>query len=126
MKLHRIYTGEDNHTHFGTITIDLNDQGEIGCLSDRFPAESVIFRTNEGTYDFDFHHAPQRQLIVLLEGEIESENILGETRRYKAGDIVLVEDTWGSGHKTKSIDGQHRRSLFIPVGDTYFGEPDDE
>jgi hypothetical protein len=43
-------------------------------------------------YDYDFHTAPARQYIILLDGAIAIETSLGEKREFKAGDVLLVED----------------------------------
>ena len=66
-------------------------------------------------YDYDWHRAPQRQFIVLLDGEIEIEVGTGEIRRFRGGEVLLVEDTEGQGHRTRSIGEAPRRSLFLPL-----------
>ena len=43
------------------------------------PASGVIFREVEPSYDWNFHVAPQKQYIVLLDGKIEIETSLGKT-----------------------------------------------
>ena len=48
-------------------------------------------------------------------GEIEVEVTSGEKRRFRGGDVVLVEDTTGTGHRTRTVDGRPRRSLFVPL-----------
>lgn len=115
MKVTRLYTGDDNETHFEIINYELFDNGEIGLLSGKVKVKDLIFRETGGNYNYDFHPAPQKQFIVLLDGEIEIENGLGEKRRFSAGDILQAEDTSGRGHKTKSIDGKLRRSIFITI-----------
>ncbi len=117
MKVTRLYTGKDNETHFGELDYELFDAGDIGKLSERILAKEIIFRETDGSYNYDFHPVPQKQFIVLLDGEIEIENGFGETRKFKAGEILLVEDTAGRGHKTKSIDGKTRRSIFVTIND---------
>ena len=102
-------------SEFREVDIDLVDQGEIGRLSAALPASGVIFRENDPGYDYDWHNAPQRQLIVLLDGEIEVEVTSGETRRFAGGEVLLVEDTTGTGHRTRSIGDRVRRSLFLPL-----------
>jgi quercetin dioxygenase-like cupin family protein len=102
-------------SQFGEVDIDLVDQGEIGRLSAALPVTGVVFRENDPGYDFDWHNAPQRQLIVLLDGEIEVEVTSGEKRRFSGGEVLLVEDTTGSGHRTRSIGDRVRRSLFLPL-----------
>ena len=102
-------------SRFDEMDIELSDAGEIGRLSEPFAATSVVFRENDPGYDFDWHCAPQRQFIVLLDGEIEVEVTSGEKRRFTGGDVVLVEDTTGTGHRTRTIGDRMRRSLFIPT-----------
>jgi len=115
MKVTRLYTGEDNETHFDIIDYELFDNGMIGRLSNKIKVKELMFRETDGDYNYDFHPAPQKQFIVLLDGEIEIENGIGEKRRFKNGDVLLVEDITGRGHKTKSIDGKLRRSIFITL-----------
>jgi hypothetical protein len=97
--------------------IELTDPGEIGRLSEPYAASSIIFRENDPEYDYDWHCAPRRQFIVLLDGEIEVEVTSGEKRRFTGGDVLLVDDTTGTGHRTRTVGEHSRRSLFIPLAD---------
>ncbi len=45
----------------------------------------------------------------------EVEVTSGEKRRFSGGDVLLVEDTTGSGHRTRTVGDRSRRSLFIPT-----------
>jgi quercetin dioxygenase-like cupin family protein len=111
----RIYSDETGESHFEDIEMALTDAGEIGKLSPPVAVNSLIFREVAPTYDWDFHNAPQRQYIILLEGEIEIETSLGEKRLFKAGDVLLAEDITGKGHKTKNLKSSPRKSLFITI-----------
>lgn len=111
----RIYADEVGDSHFEDVIIQLSDKGDVGLLSEYITAKSVQFRENKPDYNWDFHHAPARQFIILLDGEIEIETSLGEKRRFKGGDILLVEDTTGKGHRTKNITQQIRKSIFIQI-----------
>jgi hypothetical protein len=113
VKVTRVYTGLDERTHFDEIDIPLFDAGDIGRLSEIVPATGIIFRENAADYDYDWHPAPCRQYVVLLEGAIESEVGDGETRRFQGGDVLLLEDTSGRGHRTRTVDDRPRRSLFL-------------
>lgn len=118
MKVTVVYSDDAGHTHFRDAEVSVVDRGDIGSLSAAINAQSVIFRTNSPDYDFDFHNAPQRQLVVMLTGHIEIETSLGDTREFLSGDVILVEDVAGHGHRSRCLDGQMRRSLFIPLGDS--------
>ena len=115
MKVTRVFADAAGESHFDTLDIELEDHGPIGRLSERQPVGSVIFRENDADYDFDWHNAPQRQYIVLLDGEIEIETSDGDKRRFRGGDVVLVEDVDGRGHRTRTVNDQPRRSLFLPL-----------
>jgi quercetin dioxygenase-like cupin family protein len=120
MKITRIYADAEGESHFGELEIALMDRGAIGSLSEEVSVTGVIFRENEPGYDYDWHTAPRRQFIVLLDGEIEIEVSAGDKRRFRGGDVLLVEDTTGKGHRTRHVIPQRRRSLFLPLPD---GEP---
>lgn len=113
MKITRITCMDDGASAFEDFEIELSSSGTIGSLSKPFPASSIVFRETPPEYDFDWHPAPHRQYIVLLDGEIEIEVGMGDKRRFRGGDILLLEDTWGSGHRTRTTDGKLRRSIFI-------------
>ena len=114
MKITRIYADAAGESHFDMLDVELEDQGMIGRLSARYPVDSVIFRENDADYDYDWHNAPQRQYIVLLDGEIEIETSDGEKRRFRGGDILRLEDVDGRGHRTRTVNDRPRRSLFLP------------
>ncbi len=113
--LTRIASDPNKTSYFEELAIPLHPAGLIGALSQRYPVKEILFRSTPGSYNFDWHPAPERQLIILLEGEIEIEVGTGETRRFQGGDVLLVEDTSGRGHRTRSIDGNTRRSLFVTL-----------
>ncbi|MFA9477780.1 hypothetical protein ACERK3_05670 [Phycisphaerales bacterium AB-hyl4] len=115
MKVTRVYADDQGESHFEETDIPLNDAGEIGRLSEPMPAKAIIFRENEPGYDYDWHNAPRRQYIVLLDGVIEIEVSTGERRTFRGGDILLVEDTVGKGHRTRHVEPNKRRSLFIAI-----------
>ena len=111
----RIYSDGNGDSHFETVSVPLNDNGEIGFISEAQKAGTISFRKVISSYDYDFHNAPARQYIILMDGVIEIETSLGEKRYFKGGDILLVEDTEGKGHKTRNITKEIRSSIFITL-----------
>ena len=111
----RVYSDSNGDTRFDDITIPLKDAGEIGKLSEGLPVSSIIFREVEASYDYNFHNAPQKQSLILIDGEIEIETTLGEKRNFKAGDVLLLEDTQGKGHRTRNLTPIKRKSIFITL-----------
>jgi hypothetical protein len=111
----RVYNDSNGDTRFENISIPLSEAGEIGKLSQGFPVSSIIFREVEASYDYNFHNAPQRQYLILLDGGIEIETTLGEKRQFETGDVLLLEDTEGKGHRTRNLQHKKRRSVFITL-----------
>jgi hypothetical protein len=115
VRITRVYADAAGESHFGELDVPLEDAGPIGRLSERLPVRSIIFRENDADYDFDWHCAPQRQYILMLDGEIELETSDGEKQRFRGGDILLVEDISGRGHRTRTVNNQPRRSVFVTL-----------
>lgn len=115
MKVTRVYADAAGDSHFGELDIPLKDGGTIGRLSERQLVNNIIFRETDADYDYDWHCTPQRQYIVLLDGEIELETSDGEKRRFRGGDILLVEDVSGRGHRTRTVNNKPRRSVFVAL-----------
>lgn len=115
MIITRIYATPDGESHFQEVEVALEEAGEIGRLSEAWPAGSVTFRETGSDYDYDWHHPPERQLVLLLDGAIEIEVSGGETRRFAGGDVLLAEDLTGRGHRTRAVEPGVRRSLFVSL-----------
>ena len=114
MHVTRIYTGDDNQSHFEDIEVELNPR-DTGQLSERIPVAGLIFRETGGDYDLGFHNAPRRQYIVNFDGAVEITVGSGEKRVIGAGEVFLAEDTTGQGHISRAVNNQVRHSLFITL-----------
>ena len=115
MRVTRLYTGSDQQSHFEDVEVPMDDHGPIGFLSARHAVGGLIFRHTGADYAYDWHNAPERQYIVILEGGLDVEIGDGTRRVFGPGDIVLAEDTSGQGHVSRAVNGQPRRSLFITL-----------
>jgi len=115
MKIIRLYADEKGESHFQDIDVEFEAPTPSGRVSARQPATGIIFREVPGSYDLDWHPAPRRQYIINLDAGVQLTASDGESRHVKAGEVVLVEDTWGKGHLSKAIDGKPRRCIFVPI-----------
>ncbi|MEO6498871.1 MAG: hypothetical protein ABIN95_07655 [Mucilaginibacter sp.] len=112
-KVTRIYTDAAGDSCFEDIYYPLHSQGVIGALSDKVAVKDMLFRTVEPTYDYDFHNAPAKQFVILLDGEVEIETSAGEKRVFGPGEILQAEDIDGKGHRSRNVQHKTRRSLFV-------------
>jgi hypothetical protein len=100
-KIARIYTGQDNRSHFGEISIPLKLAEKIMLRSDEFPVKSLIIIKRQ-SFHMNPHTAPHRQYIFVLHGQLGL-GVGKENRIFKSGDVILAEDTTGKGHSSYSV-----------------------
>ena len=111
-KITRIFTGPDGQSHFDETEIPIKDKQDFGWQSEAIKATAVFIRGKKGRHEGDWHKLSQKQLIILLEGELEVEVGDGTKRRFTAGDIFLCEDTTGQGHK---VLGVNRKAVIVQL-----------
>lgn len=114
MRIHNLYVDEAGESHFRDIEVEWapSDKKKQSHL---MPATGVIFRRTESDYDLGWHVAPRRQYVVNLDAGVEITASDGETRVLGAGEVLLVEDVTGKGHRSKAVFGQIRHSIFICI-----------
>ncbi|CAN0126547.1 unnamed protein product [Ascophyllum nodosum] len=112
---------KDGNSYFAekTVRLGAGTGAGIGALSAMIPTTGLKFRETPGDYDFDFHTAPARQLIVSLDAAVDIEVTDGTRKVFQPGTVMLAEDTWGKGHRSRAVDGKPRKSLFIVLPDNF-------
>jgi mannose-6-phosphate isomerase-like protein (cupin superfamily) len=53
--------------------------------------------------DVGVHHAPRRQFLVVLQGELEILTTLGEKARLHPGDVLFADDLGSKGHVSRDV-----------------------
>jgi hypothetical protein len=119
----RIWTGEDGNSLFaeGTIELPKDERGDV--LSETMAAASISFRETRSGGTFVPHDAPTRQFVITLAGTLEFKTATGATFVIRPGDILLAEDTTGSGHSWRLTDDQPWRRAYVilpPGTDAHF------
>ena len=99
----RLYCTPDNESHFETITADLAKVDTAPPAPHFFAKGSPASRMAIAGFDArwgesdlkerSFHPAPSPQYVVYLEGSMSISSSDGETRQFKPGDVLRVEDT---------------------------------
>ncbi|MDF1796034.1 MAG: hypothetical protein P1U63_05810 [Coxiellaceae bacterium] len=106
--LTRLITGKDNQSHFIDEALSyekIYPQWDLK-VSQSFAIEQgevVIWQTTD-KFELDWVNAPRKQFFIYLSGLVEIEVASGEKRRFKKGDVLLVEDCDGQGHITRIIE----------------------
>lgn len=109
----RIWTGDDGNSCFEEGAIDL-PKGERGdVLSGTVATSSISFRETRAGGAFEWHDAPIRQFVITLSGTLEFQTRSGACFTLRPGDILLAEDTTGSGHSWKLVDEEPWRRAYV-------------
>jgi len=117
-KLLNLWADEDGISHFREIEYAMHPIPQGGAVSDPVAATNIWFRQTEQDQDMDWHPAPRKQLVITLMGGVaELTASDGEVRHIHPGQVVLVEDTFGKGHKSRAFDGLPRESIFVGLAD---------
>jgi quercetin dioxygenase-like cupin family protein len=102
----RLWTGDDGLSHVEETTIpDGRLEAATGIRFAETPAGSAL----------DWHEAPQRQYVLTLSGTLEFVTRDGERFVLRPGDLLLAEDTSGSGHRWRLIDDQPWRRAYVTL-----------
>ena len=112
----RIWTGADGHSVFEAGTIDLAEGERGDVLTKNVPASSISYRETSSGGTFAPHQAPTRQFVLTLSGTLEFKTSTGATFVIRPGDVLLAEDTTGSGHSWRLIDEQPWRRAYVIIG----------
>ncbi len=113
--IHNLYADAQGESHWRDIAIDWAQEGPEGKTSVRQDVKGIIFRQTQAEHDRPWHPAPRRQYIINLDAGVQLTASDGEARIIGAGEVILVEDTIGKGHLSKSVNNQMRHSIFIPI-----------
>jgi quercetin dioxygenase-like cupin family protein len=123
MKYTRLYSDDNGESHFEELEIEFHTVDfappapplEISAFGSA--EQCSILRAKPG-WKGDWHPAPFRQLHFYLSGEVEAETSDGETSRIRTGDIALVEDTTGKGHRSRVIGSDDTVIAIVKLADS--------
>ncbi|MEM7540782.1 MAG: hypothetical protein AAF384_04250 [Pseudomonadota bacterium] len=117
----RLVGGDENQTKFVDTKLplkmlDFAPPAPPNQISEHLPATKVTFGKLPPGWFGDWHPTPRKQYIVLMQGAFEIETGNGEKRIFKAGDLMLLEDTEGRGHATRVVgdDSVHYAAIAVP------------
>jgi len=63
----------------------------------------------------DWHRAPRRMYLIVVQGMSEVTAGDGEVRRFGLGSVLLMDDTTGKGHITRAVGDVDHIALTIPA-----------
>jgi hypothetical protein len=109
----RIWTGDDGDSLFEEGSIDLADGARGDLLSGKATTTSISFQETTSGGTFAWHDAPARQFVITLSGTLDFQTRKGDHFMLRPGDILLAEDTTGSGHSWRLVDDEPWRRAYM-------------
>jgi quercetin dioxygenase-like cupin family protein len=104
MRAFKLYIGSDNASHVL--------EGEV-ALDQSTDVTSLHFTESPPGSAHDWHVAPQRQYVLTLTGTLEFTTRDDEVFIIRPGDVLVADDTVGSGHKWRMIDEAPWRRCYV-------------
>jgi len=106
MEYTRLYADDHGESHFEDVTVSLSPTAFAASspplnVSELKPANQFGFMSAAAGWSSDWHPSSGRNFFVVLTGEWEVTASDGETRRFGADRVLLVEDTTGKGHLSR-------------------------
>jgi hypothetical protein len=117
LKITRIYSDKSGETHFDEHEENGVETRNYADYTRAIDAYGLIFKESKPLGDEPahggWHTAPQRQYVLFMIGETEIEVSDGEKRIVRAGDVLLVEDTTGKGHRNRRLSPEPELWAFV-------------
>lgn len=111
----RLWTSSEGKSRFeeGSLVLDPTSKGDLE--SKKVSAGVVSFEETAPGGKSVWHTAPTRQMVVTLSGILEFQTRDGEHFILCPGDVLLAEDTSGSGHSWRLTNADPWRRMYVTL-----------
>ena len=109
----RLWTGQEGSSHVEIGRLELRSGRNDDLVSAAIAASHVTVEETAGGGTLAWHTAPVRQLVVTLSGTLVFSTRDGEQFTLHPGDVLLAEDTVGSGHQWRLEGSDPWRRMYV-------------
>jgi quercetin dioxygenase-like cupin family protein len=109
----RLWTGQEGSSHVEIGRLELRSGRNDDLVSAAIAASHVTVEETAGGGTLAWHTAPVRQLVVTLAGTLVFSTRDGEQFTLHPGDVLLAEDTVGSGHQWRLEGSDPWRRMYV-------------
>ena len=104
IKTYHLYTGPDGHSHFKSGHVN---EHVISI------ATEIHFKESPTGAAYEWHTAPTNQFVLTLSGILEFTLYDGSTFILHPGEVLIAQDTTGSGHQWRLIGNDPWKRAYI-------------
>jgi hypothetical protein len=109
--IHLDSAADDERSHFHHGALDYVERGDGSLQTEGVAISRFQYVYAASDLRYDFHNAPQRQIVIPLTGGIKGENGDGTTCIIPIGGVYFGEDITGEGHITHALNNSIRFSI---------------
>ncbi|WP_029113983.1 cupin domain-containing protein [Mycobacterium sp. URHB0044] len=109
----RLWTGQDGASHVEIGRLETSPGRNADLVSPTMAAAHVTVEETKGGGTLAWHTAPVRQLVVTLTGTLRFSTRDGEEFTLHPGDVLLAEDTEGTGHQWQLQGDDPWRRMYV-------------
>jgi uncharacterized cupin superfamily protein len=113
----RLWTGADEASHVEIGRLELAPGRNADEVSAAIGTSHVTVEETASGGTLAWHTAPVRQLVVTLAGTLLFTTRDGEEFTLRPGDVLLAEDTTGSGHQWRLTDDDPWRRMYVVLAE---------
>jgi quercetin dioxygenase-like cupin family protein len=113
-----VYADSTGASHFREEHLDFapgrTEETSIHALEAK--GRTTLLRLRVGAVE-DWHNAPRAWFLIVLQGTSEVTTSDGQVRQFGPGSLVLLDDTTGKGHRTRTVGTIDHIAAVIPIAD---------
>ena len=109
----RLWTGQEGSSHVEIGWLEMRTGHNDDQVSAAMSSTHVTVEETAGGGTLAWHTAPVRQLVVTLAGTLLFTTRDGEEFTLHPGDVLLAEDTEGSGHQWRLEGTEPWRRMYV-------------
>jgi quercetin dioxygenase-like cupin family protein len=113
----RLWTGKDDASHVAIGRLDMHAGRNADMVWAAMSATHVTVEETASGGSLAWHTAPVRQLVVTLAGTLRFSTRDAEEFTLHPGDVLLAEDTAGSGHQWRLEGSDPWRRMYVVLAD---------
>jgi quercetin dioxygenase-like cupin family protein len=113
----RLWTGDDDSSHVQIGRLDMTPGRNADQVSAVMSVSHLTVEETATGGSLAWHTAPVRQLVVTLAGTLSFSTRDGEQFTLRPGDVLLAEDTVGSGHQWRLEGTDPWRRMYVVLAE---------